>query len=65
MVDKKFCDLCRKEISPIDRTYFISYGEKAVGVASFVMKGHVKKGEICRDCCLEIDVVVQRLKEKK
>lgn len=56
-MDKKFCDLCKREIIKIDRVYFISYGEKGR-----MFSGNKKSGEICRDCCLKIGDFVETIR---
>lgn len=63
-MDKKFCDLCHKEIKEFNRVFFISYGEKKEGLASFMSNKKSKNGEICEKCIEEIDTFVQGLKGK-
>jgi hypothetical protein len=61
MVEKRFCDLCLKEIKEFDRTYFLSYGEK--GKIPFMSKG--KKGEICEVCFRKVYEFIDKLKRTR
>ena len=58
--EKKYCDICKKEIDSIDRAYFFSYGEKS-SIPGF---GKSKKGDICRECLLIIRDFIDKLKKK-
>lgn len=55
-MEKTFCDICKKEISQIDRTYFVSYGEKKTGMFG---PNRNKTGLICYDCVKSIDKFIQ------
>lgn len=58
-MNQKLCDLCKKQLSQIDRVYFVSFGEKS---SIPLMKGNVKSGEICYDCCKKVEDAVSKLK---
>lgn len=59
MTTIKYCDLCKKEISSLDRTYEISLMEK--GAVSFLGMGKVK-AETCYDCMKEIESFIKSIK---
>lgn len=58
-MDVKHCDICKKEISKIDRVYFVSYGEKSQNPFT----KNKKNGEICQSCCKVIDEFIQKMKK--
>ena len=55
----KHCDLCRKEISQIDRIYMVTYGEMPKGILG---GNNIKKGEICYECCKKIESYIKSIK---
>lgn len=59
-MNQKLCDLCKKEISTIDRIYTIVYGEKS---KIPLMKGNMKSGEICYSCCKLVEEAIIKLKK--
>lgn len=61
MVNKKFCDVCKQEITSFMRIYTISYGEKNSFGGLFGK--HSKKGEVCEDCIKKIDSLINSLKK--
>lgn len=62
-MEKTFCDICKGEISSIDRTYMIQYGETSGNMISGMFsKSKKKNGVICRNCCFKINEFVQGLK---
>lgn len=60
MAIKTYCDICGKEISEIDRTYFVSYGEKKKGIFD---KALSKSGSICYECAKAIQEFIQKRKK--
>lgn len=58
-MDKKYCDICKAEISEYDKVYSFSYGEKTFNP----LNRSVKKGEICNVCIKQIDAKVQSMKK--
>ena len=61
--DKRInCQLCKKQINvPIERIYFVKYGELAEGF-NFLGKKREKGAKICQDCCAKIDNYIVGLK---
>lgn len=59
-MNQKLCDLCKKQLSQIDRVYYVSYGEKS---NIPLMKGKTKSGEICYDCVKKVEEAVTKLKK--
>lgn len=60
-MDKKFCDICNKEITQFDRKFFLSYGEASK--IPFMNRG--KKGEICNVCFKRVNDMIEEMKRKK
>ena len=58
----KYCDLCKKEISSLDRTYEVSIGEKSA--MSFIGVGKIK-AEVCYDCMRQIESFIKSIKKEK
>lgn len=60
-MNQKLCDLCKKDFSPIDRVYFVSFGE----VSKIpMMKSNQKSGELCYACCKKVEEAIHKLKSK-
>lgn len=58
MTEKKFCDLCQEEMHQFDKTFVFSYGE-----GGLLARMRMKSGEICANCCKEVDKFIQKLKK--
>lgn len=56
-----FCDVCKEEINvPIDRVYFMQYGEKQ---QITLFNNRTKKGILCKKCLDKIDGFIRSIKK--
>jgi hypothetical protein len=63
MVDKKFCDVCNKEIDiKLDRLGYLNYG---FGPSFNLFGNKGKKGQLCESCLKKIDSYIITLKGGK
>lgn len=62
-MDKKFCDVCNKEIdTKLDRVGYLNYG---FGSSFSLMGNKGKKGQLCESCLKKIDAYINNLKGGK